>query len=561
MEDISTGATLTGLELRWFLEMRRCWNADISVYRDFVARYDALISESAETVKDNSLAVHHRQLGNRAYLEKRFIDALWQYNRSICFAENLSEHLGIGYANRSAIYYEIEEYEFALYNIDLARKNHYPERLLPKLVAREANCKERIAGGHSKGTVPHSFLDINVEVNPKISFLAKGIGMKRYEKMGRGLVAERDFDIGDVILDEKSELCFVSFGRSFFSCCHCGSMFEKSLIPCPSCVAVMYCGEKCREEDFRTTHRFECCVITKLWSVTVNNMMAMARLFFYGLTAFNDDVTEMMKYCMANAAVGSNPLELDLTKPNPLDVFKVLHQFKPNPGQGSSDLDHSLKLHAATFYSIFMKNPLVQSIIRTKAQRNFMLHCLLIHGRVAKSLLLNQGNESEGCQGIFSPIASLLNHSCDPNVTAQIDSGSIKVIVLRPIRKGDQICTSCASAWWDDNGGTKFDFQCMCVVCDQGPEGAKWRKARNKVRPISRKAARELEDIALEGLETHELLMMQRMVKTLVRDGHYPGELFGETMLDYYNTLYEVLRSENAKLNRAKALQCVPNSV
>lgn len=55
--------------------------------------------------------------------------------------------------------------------------------------------------------------------------------------------------------------------------------------------------------------------------------------------------------------------------------------------------------------------------------------------------------------------------------------------------------------------------------------------------------------------------MMQRMVQTLVRDGHYPGELFGETMLDYYNTLYEVLRSENAKLNRAKALQCVPNLV
>ncbi|KAL1397456.1 hypothetical protein pipiens_009754 [Culex pipiens pipiens] len=279
------------------------------------------------------------------------------------------------------------------------------------------------------------------------------------------------------------------------------------------------------------------------------------RWFLEMRRCWNADISVYRDFVARYDALISEPAET--AKDNTL---AVLHQFKPNPEQDNSNLDHGLKLHAATFYSIFMKNPLVQSIFRTKAQRNFMLRCLLIHGRVAKSLLLNQGNESEGCQGIFSPIASLLNHSCDPNVTAQIDSGSIKVIVLRPIRKGDQICTSCASAWWDENGGTKFDFQCMCVVCDQGPEGAKWRKARNKVRSISRKAARELENIALGCLETHELLMMQRMVQTLVRDGHYPGELFAEAMLDYYNTLYDVLRSENAKLNRAKALQCVPNS-
>lgn len=84
----------------WDLEMpRHRRNADISVYRDFVTRYDPLLS-TTEVCKDNAKAVYHRKIGNFAFLEKRFDEALFLYNQSICCAENLSEHLGIGYANR-----------------------------------------------------------------------------------------------------------------------------------------------------------------------------------------------------------------------------------------------------------------------------------------------------------------------------------------------------------------------------------------------------------------------------------------------------------------------------
>ncbi|XP_039451251.1 SET and MYND domain-containing protein DDB_G0273589-like [Culex pipiens pallens] len=534
---------------RWNLEMpRHRRNADISVYREFVARYDPLLS-TTEVGKDNAKAVYHRKVGNFAYLEKRFDDALWSYNRSICFAENLSEHLGIGYANRSAIYYELGEYEVALYNIDLARKSNYPERLLPKLLAREANCKERLAGGHSKGTVPLPVVDINVDVNPKIPFMAKGIRMKEFGDMGRGLVAERDFKTGDVILDEKSDLCSLSFVRSFVECAHCGSAFLNSLIPCSLCFAVMYCGEKCREEDLRITHRFECSVVTKLLNVASDNMMMMPRLFFYGLTAFNDNIDQMMKYCLPNAAVGSNPLELDFTHPNPLDVFKVLHQAKPN--RNNSNLEHNLKLSATAFYLVFMKNPLVQSIFRTEAQRNFMLRCLLIHGRATSSLLLGRENGDAGFLAALPPVASLINHSCDPNVISVVNSGRIKIIVLRPIQKGDQILTSYAPAWWDEHDGSTLDFDCKCVVCDRGPEGAKWRNAREKKRILSSEAMREW----IGGGETQDLIKFQRLVQILARDGHHPGKLFGETVKIYYDKLFDEVCAENAKRNRAKVQQ------
>ncbi|EDS26200.1 conserved hypothetical protein [Culex quinquefasciatus] len=47
--------------------------------------------------------------------------------------------------------------------------------LAQKLRVMELNCKQQIAAGRSKGTVPSPRMDINVDTNPKIPFLAKGI--------------------------------------------------------------------------------------------------------------------------------------------------------------------------------------------------------------------------------------------------------------------------------------------------------------------------------------------------------------------------------------------------
>lgn len=52
---------------------------------------------------------------------------------------------------RSVIYYEEDEYEFVRANIELAKKHNYPEKLMPKLLAREENSKKTIKNGNRKG--------------------------------------------------------------------------------------------------------------------------------------------------------------------------------------------------------------------------------------------------------------------------------------------------------------------------------------------------------------------------------------------------------------------------
>lgn len=533
-------------------------NANLTVYRDFVAQRDDLIDIS-EQEKSDVMAIILRQFGNEAYAEQDFVEALQLYNHSLGNAENGSEQLGFGYANRSAVFYQQGEYEFALYNIDLARKHNYPEAMMPKLQAREIKCKTQLAGGHSNGSTPNTAVDINVELNPLIPFLAKGIDMKSFRKMGRGLVAEREFTTGDVILDEKVAICSVSHSLFFLNCCHCGSEFRRNLIPCPGCAFYAYCSEECREQDLHQTHRFECSVATKLWCLADKTdmmmiMMMMSRLFFYGLSAFGDNINKMMEYCQANAfqsiwTTGSNPFELDFANLNPLEVFKVLHNTNPLV---DPSFEHDLKLNAAAYHLIFMKNPLVQKIFRTEAQRNFMLRYMLIHGRIASSLTLKQNNGDDQFIGNLSPIATICNHSCDPNATTIIDSGKVKIIILRPIAKGDQILTTYGPAWWRPQNCPDLNFDCLCPVCDDGPEGEKWNADQDRAPMMPPNAPEEL--FSKEGNSTdliYKLGKFQQMVKFLSRE--HLGQFFGVTVNEYHDTLIEVNRQKNMKLDRAKA--------
>ncbi|XP_038121889.1 SET and MYND domain-containing protein 4 [Culex quinquefasciatus] len=97
-------------------------------------------------------------------------------------------------------------------------------------------------------------MDINVDTNPKIPFLDKG---KKVDHR-RILVAEKDINPGDVIMDAEPLLTAIDFNLCYENCSHCGVKFSNSLIPCPDCVFFMFCGEECRQKSWKLWHQFEC---------------------------------------------------------------------------------------------------------------------------------------------------------------------------------------------------------------------------------------------------------------------------------------------------------------
>lgn len=368
---------------------------------------------------------------------------------------------------RSAVYYKMDEYEYCLANIDLAKRNHYPAKFASKLEARKHACRAKLDDGQSKGTIPLHGIGLNVNPNPKIPCIADGIAMKRYPEFGRGLVAEKDFQPGDIILDEQPLLTLV--GSRYNYCNSCAGSFQGSLIPCHGCVSAMYCSEICLQKDYRFWHRFECSLSENLQNVLFGTMTMAPKRFFSELTAFRDDIAEMMTYCEESTDANDDPFEVDYTKQDLLDQFKVLHQAKLNPS--IPELESVMRLSAAALYAIFMKHPLVQQFITTDSQRDFMLRCFLEYIRKDTALSLDS-NEVATCSTIsnLTTISSLVNHSCDPNIVMHIRYGRIRFWVLRPIYKGDQIVSSYGPTWWDPQPNYRSIFTCRCPVCDGDDE-------------------------------------------------------------------------------------------
>ncbi|XP_065081821.1 SET and MYND domain-containing protein DDB_G0273589-like [Ochlerotatus camptorhynchus] len=446
-------------------------NADVIAYRTYVLKNGPFIDESvaADLLKSNKKASEVRLVGNRLFLAKDSKAALEKYNESICWAEGNSEDLGIGYANRSAIYYDMEEYELSLHNIELAKKHSYPQRLMPKLLARELNCKEKITNGHSKRVQRCLKLAMNVEVNPKRPFMAAGIEQKELPSYGRSMVAERAFKAGDVILQEQAILTSISPELKFKNCNHCSVDNFHSLIPCPNCVSVMYCSVECLEKGLKFSHRFECGIAEKLHHISYGSSRIFmgTRAFFYGLTLFNDDVQKMMEYCKANDRTGADPFTLDYTDYDPLEEFKIFHKAKLPTNKFL--YEDSFRFYAAVYYSIYIKHPLVRSIVTTRAQKDFMLHSFLDYMRIIGFLII--GPRQNFTNQLYS-IASVCNHSCDPNTAAATYFGQLKFIAIRPISKGDQILVSYGplAREYSDNERRQaikmYHFNCLCDACN-----------------------------------------------------------------------------------------------
>ena len=109
--------------------------------------------------KDRSESQKLRNLGNQVYQKNRLSEALEYYSQSICLAphplppntylshpqdqeETFSyEELALGYANRSAVLFQMKEYELCIRDITRAFNYSYPNNLMYKLFERKSRCQ------------------------------------------------------------------------------------------------------------------------------------------------------------------------------------------------------------------------------------------------------------------------------------------------------------------------------------------------------------------------------------------------------------------------------------
>lgn len=62
-------------------------------------------------IKDDGLSTYYRKEGNKCYARKDLVKSLEYYTKSLCCATPNSREYGLALANRSAVSFEMKEYE------------------------------------------------------------------------------------------------------------------------------------------------------------------------------------------------------------------------------------------------------------------------------------------------------------------------------------------------------------------------------------------------------------------------------------------------------------------
>ncbi|KAJ8958198.1 hypothetical protein NQ317_012219 [Molorchus minor] len=133
---------------------------------------------------------------------KKDLDAIKLYTESIAYAENGSSHLGLAYANRSAVLFENRYYEECLKDISRALKNNYPQNLLKKIVGRQKRA-ESLRGANKRSI---SYCDPPPDIpnrNPHIASASSCVELKRNSVFGTHIVTTRDVKAGEVLSVEN----------------------------------------------------------------------------------------------------------------------------------------------------------------------------------------------------------------------------------------------------------------------------------------------------------------------------------------------------------------------
>lgn len=192
---------------------------------------------SIEVHEKSDYAAHEaRQKGNEFYKKSEYFKALLLYNQSLCYAESKHE-LAFGYANRSAAYFKVHQYDKCMRNILLARNHGYPENKIKKLREREFECKKLMNELKPDPTEdPWNFFKLSYEPNPKVPFLVNCLEI-RNSNAGKVLVTNQDLKPGDIIAITDTIFRFADPTARCHRCSYCFADCLMDLEPCNGCAA------------------------------------------------------------------------------------------------------------------------------------------------------------------------------------------------------------------------------------------------------------------------------------------------------------------------------------
>lgn len=395
-------------------------------------------------IKNDTLSVKLRQTGNDFYTTKRKnFEALHYYNQSICFADTNSENVGIGYSNRSAVYFELKDYEKSLKNINLARCYDLPAKLKTKLKIRENICVDILEKLKLNSTKSHEKkfqIKMSHKSNPITPSISECLELVNSEDQGRYVVTNKFLSPGVVVAIEEPVIINLATESIYIRCTYCMAQSLGTMIPCLECTRAMFCDATCYKNAYNEYHKYECGIIDDLLEHFSRPQTCALRTVLYAFSKY-EKFSDLVDATKNSESKNVNVFNIKN------EEFQCIHNLATNEEKRNNSDLFKRAIIGAVIYFILLKYSPFEELADTQEKHDFFLKILFRYLQIAPtnyhSLHTIEDPEDLDASGVYAsgayPFSSLINHSCAPNVKRVCFGNKIAMVVLRPIKVGQQL--------------------------------------------------------------------------------------------------------------------------
>lgn len=313
------------------------------------------------------------------------------------------------------------------------------------------------------------------EMNVKVEDLVEGVTAEGKKVVRRGLVALKDFVIGETLYSETpivSSLEPSLGGNEFCHFCMKQVVDEESKIRCDTCTKVIFCSETCKKD---ATAEFHATLCTK----DSDNASSPERSLYDYTKETNNKYPEMIAKFLVTMV-----FEESLNKNEEYNMFDHIERLRFLEVRPSVAEEKEIKLLKA---ALGAKIPGIEEFINE--ERYLALKGKLLYNAYGVTTSLDPSRSvepsPEQCRSIhdipvvgagFYRVTSYISHSCDPNTKiAFLDrNDNMSLVATKDIKAGEELHVG----YIDQKNGTlsteqrrqelfqRYRFKCMCLTCE-----------------------------------------------------------------------------------------------
>ncbi|KAK9890407.1 hypothetical protein WA026_010497 [Henosepilachna vigintioctopunctata] len=412
-------------------------------------------------------------------------------------SDSSREILAILVANRSATYFEIQEYRKVLNDIDYIMEiDKYPKHLMHKIWLRKAKCydvlqNEKSANeaysqafhyfkysGFDEKTISDKIAEINKireKIKEKLMPHDLSVSMSNDElftpcevyvastnkisfeqdmAQGRYARATEDLPAGQIIIQENAH-CSVLSTENFSTNCQNCSVSTTQIFACPKCPTVVFCSSNCERIANRTYHKYECVFLKTLIEsgASINCLLALRIITQKNSNFFMDKRKLLRDFLKDNCKKTFKKINPYRAEDYNAVFFLCRNEFSRNKDEL---LHYSLMsvyllelLKTSDYFHEYVQNNNLsdeESFVASLILRHLELLQFNCHEIAElKNTKEMKENDNESCYkldcigGALYPTAALFNHSCDPSIVRYNIGNKLTVRTIKPIKAGEII--------------------------------------------------------------------------------------------------------------------------